>query len=158
MHKILQNHHANLSWIWKLTRFTHFIPKVFATKILLSGKFSPFLTLQSLHEKFLSIFLGIKKHLILNWSLCISNEKTFCCDCFKLLCVYIWPGGHIHVYCIWKATHVRWANANFAKTFETLDSLTKNDNKINFPRVLWLNSLDSACYLWEFGTSPMGVD
>ena len=61
--------------------------------------------------------------------------------------MFIWPGGNIHVYCIWKATHVRWANANFAKTFETLHSLTKNDNKINFPRVLWLNSLDPACYL-----------
>ena len=43
MHKILQNHH--LSRIWKLTRFTHFIRKVFATKILLSGKFSLFVTL-----------------------------------------------------------------------------------------------------------------
>ena len=37
--------YAHLSRIWKLTRFTCFIWKVFATKILLSGKFSLFVTL-----------------------------------------------------------------------------------------------------------------
>ena len=37
--------YAHLSRIWKLTQFTRFIRKVFATKILLSGKFSLFLTL-----------------------------------------------------------------------------------------------------------------
>ena len=36
---------AHLSQIWKLTRFTRFIRKVFAAKILLSGKFSLFVTL-----------------------------------------------------------------------------------------------------------------
>ena len=36
---------AHLSQIYKLTRFTRFIRKVFATKILLSGKFSLFVTL-----------------------------------------------------------------------------------------------------------------
>ena len=35
-----------LSQIWKMMQFTGFIRKVFATKILLSGKFSPFLTLK----------------------------------------------------------------------------------------------------------------
>ena len=38
--------YAHLSRIWKLARFTRFIRKVFATKILLSGKFSLFVTLQ----------------------------------------------------------------------------------------------------------------
>ena len=37
--------YAHLSRIWKLARFTRFIRKVFATKILLSGKFSLFATL-----------------------------------------------------------------------------------------------------------------
>ena len=37
--------YAYLSRIWKMMQFTGFIRKVFATKILLSGKFSPFLTL-----------------------------------------------------------------------------------------------------------------
>ena len=37
--------YAHLSRIWKLARFTRFIQKVFATKILLSGKFSLFVTL-----------------------------------------------------------------------------------------------------------------
>ena len=37
--------YAYLSRIWKLMQFTHFIRKVLATKILLSGKFSFFLTL-----------------------------------------------------------------------------------------------------------------
>ena len=37
--------YAHLSQIWKLTRFTRFIRKVFATKILLSGKLSLFVTL-----------------------------------------------------------------------------------------------------------------
>ena len=36
---------AHLLRIWTLTRFTRFIRKVFATKILLSGKFSLFVTL-----------------------------------------------------------------------------------------------------------------
>ena len=35
-------YYAHLSRIWKLTHFTGFIRKVFATKILLSGKFSFF--------------------------------------------------------------------------------------------------------------------
>ena len=39
--------YAHLSRIWKLTRFTRFIRKVFATNILLSGKFSLFVTLIS---------------------------------------------------------------------------------------------------------------
>ena len=39
--------YANLSQIWKFTRF---IRKVFATKILLSGKFSLFVTLDSLFQ------------------------------------------------------------------------------------------------------------
>ena len=39
--------YAYLSRIWKMMQFTGFIRKVFATKILLSGKFSPFLTLIS---------------------------------------------------------------------------------------------------------------
>ena len=38
-------YYAHLSQIWKLTRFTRFVQKVFATKILLSGKFSLFVTL-----------------------------------------------------------------------------------------------------------------
>ena len=33
------------TWIWKMMQFTGLIRKVFATKILLFGKFSPFLTL-----------------------------------------------------------------------------------------------------------------
>ena len=37
--------YAHLARIWKLARFTRFIWKVFATKILLSGKFSLFVTL-----------------------------------------------------------------------------------------------------------------
>ena len=37
--------YAHLSRIWKLARFTRFIRKVFATKILLSGKFLLFVTL-----------------------------------------------------------------------------------------------------------------
>ena len=37
--------YAHLSQIWKLTGFTCFIRKVFATKILPSGKFSLFVTL-----------------------------------------------------------------------------------------------------------------
>ena len=37
--------YGHFSRIRKLTQFTHFIWKVFATKILLSGKFSLFLTL-----------------------------------------------------------------------------------------------------------------
>ena len=39
--------YAYLSRIWKMMQFTRFIRKVFATKILLSGKFLPFLTLIS---------------------------------------------------------------------------------------------------------------
>ena len=51
MHKILQTHlYAHLSRIWKLTRFTRFIRKVFAAKILLSGKFLLFLTLPSIYH------------------------------------------------------------------------------------------------------------
>ena len=42
--------YAHLSRIWKLARFTRFIRKVFATKILLSGKFSLFVTLDSLFQ------------------------------------------------------------------------------------------------------------
>ena len=38
--------YAYLSRIWKLMHFTRFIRKVFATKIMLSGKFSFFLTLE----------------------------------------------------------------------------------------------------------------
>ena len=38
--------YAYLSQIWKMMQFTGLIRKVFATKILLSGKFSPFLTLK----------------------------------------------------------------------------------------------------------------
>ena len=38
-----------VSRIWKLMQFTCFIRKVFATKILLSGKFSFFLTLPDAH-------------------------------------------------------------------------------------------------------------
>ena len=45
------NFYAHLSRIWKLTQFTRFIRKVFATKILLSGKFSLFVTLMSAHLK-----------------------------------------------------------------------------------------------------------
>ena len=37
--------YAHLLRIWKLARFTRFIRKIFVTKILLSGKFSFFLTL-----------------------------------------------------------------------------------------------------------------
>ena len=37
--------YVHLSRIWKLARFTRFIQKVFATKILLFGKFSLFVTL-----------------------------------------------------------------------------------------------------------------
>ena len=39
--------YAHLLRIWKLARFTRFIRKVFATKILLSGKFLLFVTLGS---------------------------------------------------------------------------------------------------------------
>ena len=46
----MQNVYAHLSQIWKLTRFTRFIRKVFATKILLSGKFSLFVTLCVRHH------------------------------------------------------------------------------------------------------------
>ena len=37
--------YAHLSRIWKLAQFTRFVRKVFATKILLFGKFSLFVTL-----------------------------------------------------------------------------------------------------------------
>ena len=46
-----------LSRIWKLARFTRFIRKVFATKILLSGKFSFFLSLMSDSKQLISIFM-----------------------------------------------------------------------------------------------------
>ena len=39
--------YAHLMRIWKLARFTRFIRKVFATKILLSGKFLLFVTLST---------------------------------------------------------------------------------------------------------------
>ena len=42
--------YAYLSRIWKLARFTRFIRKVFATKILLSGKFSLFVTLNIISD------------------------------------------------------------------------------------------------------------
>ena len=63
LHKILQNHlYAHLSRIWKLMRF---IRKVFTTKILLSGKFSLFVTLllslQSPTGGILWLFLVINK-------------------------------------------------------------------------------------------------
>ena len=45
-----KNFYAYLPWIWKLTRFTRFIWKVFVTKILLSGKFSLFQTLLQSNE------------------------------------------------------------------------------------------------------------
>ena len=48
--------YAHLSRIWKLTRFMHFIRKVFATKILLSGKFSLFVTLTKIW------WIGLQKH------------------------------------------------------------------------------------------------
>ena len=53
------NLYAHLSQIWKLMQFTRFIWKVFATKILLSGKFSLFVTLVS-----------VSRHL----ALCQSSE------------------------------------------------------------------------------------
>ena len=49
--------YRHLSRIRKLTRFTRFIWKVFVTKILLSGKFSLFLTLPSIY--FFSGFLYV---------------------------------------------------------------------------------------------------
>ena len=42
--------YAYFSQIWKLMHFTRFIRKVFATKIMLSGKFSFFLTLVLVHS------------------------------------------------------------------------------------------------------------
>ena len=42
--------YAHLSRIWKLARFTRFIRKVFATKILLSGKFLLFATLRYIYS------------------------------------------------------------------------------------------------------------
>ena len=46
MHKSCKTtFYAHLSQIWKLARFMRFIQKVFASKILLSGKFSLFVTL-----------------------------------------------------------------------------------------------------------------
>ena len=53
---------AHLSRIWKLTRFTRFIRKVFATKILLSGKFSLFVTLEHQHQ---AASLVVGTHLLL---------------------------------------------------------------------------------------------
>ena len=47
MLKICKNtFYTYLSRIWKMMQFTRFIRKVFATKILLSGKFSLFVTLR----------------------------------------------------------------------------------------------------------------
>ena len=57
---------AHFSQIWKLARFTLFIRKVFATKILLSGKFSLFATLCILcitviyaYMPFLNVFMSL---------------------------------------------------------------------------------------------------
>ena len=67
MLKICKNTlYAYVSRIWKLTRFTRLIRKVFVTKILLSGKFSPFLTLgigwlQELLAELKMLWEGVKK-------------------------------------------------------------------------------------------------
>ena len=58
--------YAYVSRIRKLTRFTRLIRKVFVTKILLSGKFSPFLTLgigwlQELLAELKMLWEGVKK-------------------------------------------------------------------------------------------------
>ena len=63
--------YAHLSRIWKLARFTRFIRKVFATKILLSGKFSLFVTLL-LPARFLchSVY----------WNRCCKRLKSYVQD------------------------------------------------------------------------------
>ena len=59
--------YAYLSRIWKMMQFTGFIRKVFATKILLSGKFSTFLTLQK----------TFKIKVVKDWSLSTSPCNIF---------------------------------------------------------------------------------
>ena len=78
--------YAYVSRIWKLMQFTCFIRKVFATKILLSGKFLPFLTLQVTNFLFLvfdwtSTFLFIS----LNYNSCWTFIFLFFfrAHCFK---------------------------------------------------------------------------
>ena len=54
--------YAYLSRIWKMMQFTGFIRKVFGTKILLSGKFLPFLTLVNTKHQ----MLPLNKHILFN--------------------------------------------------------------------------------------------
>ena len=64
--------HAHLSRIWKLTWFTHFIRKVFATKILQSGKFLLFVTLHIYSCKLILL------HNCISATSCISTSSSWC--------------------------------------------------------------------------------
>ena len=63
--------YAYVSQIWKLMQFTCFIRKVFATKIMLSGKFSFFLTLGALNLA----AVARTTHNVENWTR-LSNLKV----------------------------------------------------------------------------------
>ena len=76
--------YAHLSQIWKLAQFTRFIQKVFATKILLSGKFSLFATLG---------IDGLYWHSIINYQLPPLHNVLY------------WPSAELYHL----VTH-RWAN------------------------------------------------
>ena len=77
--------YVHLSRIWKLARFKRFIRKVFATKILLSGKFSLFATLFGWNQP-----LGIPSlhlelhHSSIEWNVEVLFIKGVFCDSLKL--------------------------------------------------------------------------
>ena len=75
---------AYVKRIWKLTRFTHFICKVFATKILLYGKFSLFLTLFSTCCA-AALFLQLQLE---NLSFLCSSDNT--CPDYDWLIDWLW--------------------------------------------------------------------
>ena len=76
--------YAYLSRIWKMMQFMGFIRKVFATKILLSGKFSPFLTLSLCRNIYLwfcltsTLIVGLKTFVNLRCLLFSLGIPGFC--------------------------------------------------------------------------------
>ena len=111
----------HLSRIWKLTRFTRFIRKVFATKILLFGKFLLFVTLH------LRIIFYIRCTFFQRWSdlFSHSSEETLCLQSWVAIVeIWICEGSYLRA-CSRKEIQMVWQHGfHGSKTFRWDSHLT----------------------------------
>ena len=130
--------YAYLSRIWKMMQFTRFIRKVFATTILLSGKFSLFLTLH------ITLIMCITVHQ------CLEEGSSSLCmyvDCRALHAVSLYTDhvpyfGDITMHC---STEMSWGIVIKCDQITLYDHVLKTKVSISLTNVTNVDNITKLC-------------